>query len=80
MEFLKGLFGFGKKEEPMAAPAAATTGAVAPRLPNAPGANAATNVGAAAPRLPNTPGGVVGGKRKRTRKNKKNSRKNNRRK
>lgn len=79
MEFLTRLFGLGKKEEPVT-PAAATTGAVAPTLPNAPGANVAANAGAAAPRLPNTPGGVVGGKRKRTRKNKKNSRKNNRRK
>jgi hypothetical protein len=65
MEFLKGLLGFGKPKETQAVPAAnMNASAVAPTLPNAPGAIPAANV-------------AVGGRRRRpTRKNRKNSRKN----
>jgi hypothetical protein len=63
MDFLKGLFGFGKPKEQNATTANMSATAVAPTLPNAPGAIPAANV-------------AVGGRRRRqTRRNRKDSRK-----
>ncbi len=63
MDFLKGLFGFGKPKEQAAPTANMGATAVAPKLPNAPGAIPAANV-------------AVGGRRRRqTRRNRKHSRK-----